>query len=144
MKLSEIQISYNYSNSNIKLTNSRSVFNLLLDNWNKETIQLLEEFKVLLLNRNNIVLGIYQVSKGGIAGTVVDPKLIFGVALKSVASSIILAHNHPSGNLKPSPEDLRITKKLVEAGKVLEIQVLDHLIITDIGYYSFADEGLLQ
>jgi len=143
MKLSEIQISYNYSNSNIKLTNSRSVFNLLLENWNHDTIQLLEEFKVLLLNRNNIVLGIYQVSKGGIAGTVVDPKLIFGVALKTVASSIILAHNHPSGNLKPSPEDIRITKKLVEAGKVLDIQVLDHLIITDIGYYSFADEALL-
>jgi len=143
MKLSEIQISYNYSNSNIKLTNSRSVFNLLLENWNHDTIQLLEEFKVLLLNRNNIVLGIYQVSKGGIAGTVVDPKLIFGVALKAVASSIILAHNHPSGNLKPSPEDIRITKKLVEAGKVLNIQVLDHLIISESGYYSFADESML-
>ena len=143
MKLSEIQISYNYSNSNIKLTNSRSVFNLLLENWNKDTIQLLEEFKVLLLNRNNIVLGIYQVSKGGIAGTVVDPKLIFGVALKAVASSIILAHNHPSGNLKPSPEDIRITKKLIEAGKVLDIQVLDHLIISESGYCSFADESML-
>jgi len=102
-----------------------------------------EVFKILLLNRNNRVTKIETVSVGGVAGTVVDPKIIFKKALDEQASSIILAHNHPSGNLNPSQQDIAVTKKLMEAGKTLEINILDHLIISNQGFYSFLDEGLL-
>lgn len=102
-----------------------------------------EEFWVLLLNRANRVITTQQISKGGTAGTVADPKIIFQLALMKSASSIILAHNHPSGNAKPSQVDINLTKKLVEAGKQLDIAVLDHLIVCDAGYYSFADEGMI-
>ncbi|HWZ22636.1 MAG TPA: DNA repair protein RadC, partial [Cytophagaceae bacterium] len=100
-----------------------------------------EEFWVVLLNRANIVLKKVAVSVGGISGTVADPRLIFKVALENMASAVILVHNHPSGNSKPSDADLVITRKMKEAGKLLEIPVLDHLIFTDSEYYSFADEG---
>ncbi|MFK7806937.1 MAG: DNA repair protein RadC [Saprospiraceae bacterium] len=100
-----------------------------------------EEFWVLLLNRANQVIAKEQISKGGVAGTVVDGKIIFKVAIQELASSIILCHNHPSGNLKPSQADIDITKKLRKAGTALDISVLDHLIVSDKGYYSFADEG---
>lgn len=100
-----------------------------------------EEFKVLLLNRNNRLLRVETISVGGVSGTVVDAKIIFKRALERNASSVILVHNHPSGNLTPSEADLKITSKLVEAGKNLDINVLDHLIVSDRGYYSFADEG---
>ena len=102
-----------------------------------------EEFIVLMLNRANEVIGKYDLSKGGIAGTVVDPKLIFKAALEHLACGIILCHNHPSGNPKPSPEDLKLTKKLKDAGILMEIDVLDHIIVAGDGYFSFADEGLL-
>ncbi len=102
-----------------------------------------EIFKVLMLNRNNKVTKIETISIGGIAGTVVDPKVVFKKAIEAQASSIILCHNHPSGNLKPSQADLSLTKKLVAAGKTLEVNVLDHLIISDEGYFSFLDEGLI-
>ena len=102
-----------------------------------------EEFVVLMLNRANEVIGKYDLSKGGIAGTVVDPKLIFKAALEHLACGIILCHNHPSGNPKPSPEDLKLTKKLKDAGILMEIDVLDHIIVAGEGYFSFADEGLL-
>ena len=102
-----------------------------------------EEFYIILLNRANKVLGWYKVSEGGMSGTVVDPKLVFSIALKSMASAILLSHNHPSGNLKPSNEDINLTKRLKEAGALLEIPVLDHLILTSDGYYSFADEGMM-
>ena len=83
------------------------------------------------------------VSRGGVSGTVVDPKIIFKIAVEHLASSIILCHNHPSGNLKPSDADISLTKKIKEAGALLEIPILDHLIISDTGYFSFADEGLM-
>ncbi len=102
-----------------------------------------EVFKVILLNRNNRVIKITTISEGGVAGTVVDPKVIFKDAIDNLASAIILSHNHPSGNLKPSQADIKITKKLVEAGAFLEIRVLDHVIISEMGYYSFADEGMM-
>jgi len=102
-----------------------------------------EEFWMLFLNRDNLVIGKQSVSTGGMSGTVVDPKIIFKAALDQKASSVILCHNHPSGNLKPSEQDIRLTKNLVEAGKVLEISVLDHLIVTQNGCYSFADEGMI-
>lgn len=102
-----------------------------------------EEFWILILNRANFVKGKIMISKGGQSGTVVDSKIIFKSALENNAASIILAHNHPSGNSKPSAEDIKVTKRLVEAGKMMDIPVLDHLIITDKLFFSFADEGLL-
>lgn len=102
-----------------------------------------EEFWVLYLNRNNKILLKEPISRGGVAGTVADVKIIFKKALELLASGIILAHNHPSGSLIPSKADMQLTRKMREAGEVLEVQVLDHLIVTDAGYYSFADEGAL-
>ena len=102
-----------------------------------------EEFWIILLNRSNHVIGQKMISEGGISGTVVDPKKIFKIALDNHASSIILGHTHPSGNATPSEADQKITKKLVNAGLLLEISVLDHLIITDDRFYSFADDGAL-
>jgi len=100
-----------------------------------------EEFWIILLNRRNVVIRTELVSRGGLSATVVDPKIIFKKALEQSASSIILAHNHPSGNLKPSEEDIRITEKLIRAANNLDIKILDHLIFGMEAYYSFADEG---
>jgi DNA repair protein RadC len=102
-----------------------------------------EEFWIVLLNRANRVIKKSQISQGGVAGTVADPKIIFKLALDELASGIILAHNHPSGNLTASQADLDLTKKLREAAKFLDIQVLDHIIVAGQKYLSFADEGLL-
>ena len=102
-----------------------------------------EYFYMLCLNRNNKVLGYCQISAGGVSGTMADVKIIMQTALKSNACSIILSHNHPSGNLVPSQADKDITNKIREAGRVLDIPVLDHLIITSESYFSFADEGLM-
>ncbi|MFT2007524.1 RadC family protein [Pontibacter sp. 13R65] len=102
-----------------------------------------EEFWVILLNRANIVMRKEAISTGGVAGTVADPKIIFKKALDQLASSVILVHNHPSGNLKPSAADISLTKKMKEAGTLLDLPILDHIIFTDNDYYSFADEGLL-
>lgn len=102
-----------------------------------------EEFWVLLLNRANDVIKKELISRGGVSGTVVDTKIIFKTAVEHYASSLIICHNHPSGNLKPSDADIRITKNIKEAGKIMEIPLVDHLIVTDTAYYSFADEGAL-
>ncbi|HWZ15347.1 MAG TPA: DNA repair protein RadC [Mucilaginibacter sp.] len=101
-----------------------------------------EEFWIILVGRSQKVLAKELVSKGGLSATVVDPKIIFSIALQHQATGIIMIHNHPSGNLKPSHNDIHLTKKLAEAGTLLEIKILDHLIISDSGFYSFADEGL--
>ena len=141
-KLSEIELHYkNQSNHKIKVTSSLSAFEVLKESWNTNTIELQEEFKLLLLDRDNKVLGLYNLSKGGIAGTVVDVRLMMVVALKSKASAIILAHNHPSGNMKPSVNDKSITKKVIAACKFLDIDLLDHIILSNKSYYSFKDEG---
>ncbi|CAM3778098.1 DNA repair protein RadC [Mucilaginibacter galii] len=119
---------------------SRSVYNVL----KRHLVDLNhEEFWILLLSRNCKIIAKELISKGGLSGTVADPKIIFGIALQHQASSIILAHNHPSGNLKPSQQDIDLTKKIHAAGRILDIGVLDHLIITDGGFFSFADEELL-
>jgi DNA repair protein RadC len=102
-----------------------------------------EEFWIVILNRANYVLRKNKISSGGISGTVADPKLIFKSALDHRGSSIILVHNHPSGNLQPSQADITLTKTLKEAGKFLEIPVLDHIIVSDNSYFSFADEGMM-
>jgi len=101
-----------------------------------------EEFWVILLGRSGKVIAKELVSKGGISGTVADPRIIFHIALQHHAVSVVLIHNHPSGNLKPSQQDIELTKKIVAAGRMLEINIFDHLIITNEGYYSFADEGM--
>jgi len=98
---------------------------------------------VRLLSRANKVLGIVDISTGGIAGCIADPKIIFGTALKASASSLILSHNHPSGNLRPSQADISLTKKVKAGGELLDIAVLVHIIMTSEGYYSFEDEGLM-
>lgn len=102
-----------------------------------------EEFWVLLLNRANKVLAKSRISMGGLSGTLVDPKLVFKTALENKASALVLAHNHPSGNPKPSEADLKLTIKIKNAADLLDITVLDHLIFTDTGYYSMADSGVL-
>ncbi len=102
-----------------------------------------EEFWVLLLSRSHRLKEKICISRGGIAGTVVDPRLVFKPAIEKLASSIILCHNHPSGNLKPSEQDISLTKRLVQSGAMLDIRVQDHLIYTDSGFFSFADEGMI-
>ena len=102
-----------------------------------------EEFWVILLNRSNKIIAKEKISQGGVSGTVTDIRLILKKAIEKLACSLILCHNHPSGNLKPSESDISITKKLSEAGKFMEINVLDHIIVTDQAFYSFADEGYM-
>ena len=123
-----------------QISSSRDVYELLRRQFSDLNH---EEFWIVLLNRSNKVLSRYLISKGGQAGTIADPKIIFQTALENHSASIILSHNHPSGNLKPSQADLRLTRKLKDAGDLLDISVLDHLIFTDSGYLSFADEGLM-
>lgn len=102
-----------------------------------------EEFWILLLSRSNSIICKQKISQGGISGTVTDVRLILKSAIDNMASSLILAHNHPSGNLKPSEQDIALTQKLKEAAKLMDINVLDHIIVTNSKYYSFADEGIL-
>jgi DNA repair protein RadC len=145
MKISEISVSYLGSKEKkLKVTNSKDSFEILLDSWDKNIIELQEEFKMLLLNRGNQVLGVYSMSKGGVSGTIVDAKLVFSVALKCNASSIIIAHNHPSGSLTPSEADKRLTQKLKKASQYLDIVLLDHIIVTKEDFYSFSDNGLTK
>ncbi len=101
-----------------------------------------EEFWVVFLNQSNKIIDKYRASQGGIASTVIDVRLIMKAAIEKLASGIILCHNHPSGNLKPSKSDIDITTKLREAGKIMDIKVLDHVIVTDEKYFSFGDEGI--
>ncbi len=125
------------------IKSSKDCYETLLIVWDENKMQFQEEFKVLLLNIANRVIGVYQASAGGLTSTVADPRLILATALKSLATSIIIAHNHPSGSLKPSRADEEITNKIKEAAKYHDIKVLDHIIVTAEGYYSFSDEGLL-
>jgi DNA repair protein RadC len=123
-----------------KITSSRDAFEILHSSIGDLPY---EEFWIILLNKANKVVKKSSISEGGVSGTVVDPKKIFKIALDHHASSIILGHNHPSGNIQPSEADQKITKKIKEAGMMLDVAVLDHLIIGDDRYYSFADEGVL-
>ena len=143
--ISEIKITYDPMISpklQPKITSSENAADVFRDNWNDNTRHI-ESFYILLLNRANHCIGIKMISTGGLAGTVADPKVIMQTALKANASSMILAHNHPSDNLKPSQNDIDLTKKLKSAGEFLDIMILDHLILGWESYYSFADEGLL-
>lgn len=145
-QVAEIQVSYRNeipAYQRPKVTCSDDAYRYFYQHWEQDQFDYCEKFKVMLLNRANLVLGIVTISSGGIAGTVADPKMIFGPALKAASSSILLGHNHPSSNLTPSEADVRLTRKLKEAGLVLDLPVLDHLIVTREGFYSFADEGML-
>lgn len=126
-----------------KIIEVEDVVKLLLDTWDTEKIELVEQFKVILLNRANRALGICTLTTGSSTGTIADPKQVFAVALKANATAIIIAHNHPSGNLIPSSHDHILTAKMKQAGEFLELKVVDHLIISTEGFYSFAREGTL-
>jgi len=145
-KVAEVEVSYK-SNYNIterpKINSSQDAYRLLMQHWQLDKIELLEQFKVILLNTSNRVLGIVDISVGGVSGTLVDPRIIFAVALKTNSSKLILSHNHPSGNLTPSEADKRLTQKLKEGGKLLDIEVCDHIIVTNYNYFSFADECMM-
>jgi DNA repair protein RadC len=126
-----------------QICSSKDAYNVLIQLWDDNKIEFVEQFKVLFLNKANKVLGAYEVSTGGISGTVADPRVIFVAALKANCCAIIVSHNHPSGNLKPSRQDEELTQKIKQAGQLLDIKLLDHVIITNEAYFSFADEGLV-
>lgn len=146
--ISEVKLIYKTkikASDRSQVNSSKDVFQIFYESWDIDTIEHLEEFKLMLLNRTNKVLGIAIISKGGINGTVIDIRIILQYAIKANASGIIICHNHPSGNLKPSDADVSITKKLKEAALLMDINVLDHIIIVpDEKYYSFADDGVIS
>src|SRR5688572_17863371 len=126
LQVAEVQLVYKSkvkTSERPKINKSTDAFQLLQSNWNSDTLDFIEQFKVILLNRASRVLGIVEISSGGIAGTIADPKIIFAAAIKSACSSIILAHNHPSGNLKPSSADIGLTRKIRRGGELLDITV---------------------
>src|ERR1035437_1718267 len=132
MEISEISINYKPLQKATELTkiiSSEQAVKFFRVIWS-ERIQYVEEFYVMLLNRSNKIIGYIKLSQGGTSGTIADPKMVFQAALKTNSHAVILCHNHPSGNLKPSDADIKMTKQISEAGKVLEILVLDHIILT--------------
>lgn len=144
--VSEVEITYRpkfKASERPQISSSDQAFQLLRRQWNLDKIELVEEFKIVLLNRQNRVLGVADISTGGVSATVVDPKIIFAIALKANASALILAHNHPSGSLKASYADIAQTEKLKKGALLLEMTIWDHIILTSDGFLSFADEGLL-
>lgn len=142
MEAKEIQISYSPVHQT-KIKSSMDIYNYLKTVWDSENMKIFEEFKVIYLNQSNKVLGVRTISQGGIASTVVDLRIILSIALKTLATGIILSHNHPSGNLVPSHPDKLLTKKIKKACELLDIQLLDHVIMTTDAYFSFADTGEL-
>ena len=146
VRVAEIELVYKSkvkASERPKIKDSRDAYEIFKSLWEDGKMELMEQFKILLLNQANRVLGILNLSSGGVTGTVADPKLIYSAALKANACSLLLSHNHPSGNLKPSRSDEELTQKIKMAGQFLDIKLLDHVIITSEGYLSFADEGLL-
>jgi DNA repair protein RadC len=128
-----------------KITSAHDACMQLLEGYDKDTIGMQEQFVVLLLNRANKGLGIYKVSTGGITGVMVDIRLVMVAALKSLASGIIISHNHPSSNMVPSIQDVELTARIDKACKLLDIELLDHIIVTSShSFYSFANEGLMS
>ena len=125
------------------IKSSKDCYETFLKVWDANKMEMQEEFKVLFVNRANRVTGVYEVSSGGITGTVADPRLILAAAIKALCVSIVLGHNHPSGNIKPSLADEQLTAKIKTVASYHDISVLDHIIVTSESYYSFADEGLL-
>jgi len=145
MKANEIELKYKRKRSEdaVKVLSSTNTSDVLRAYWGDDEIDFFESFVILCLSQNNSLLGIYKVSVGSLNTCIVDVRKIFQAALLANAASIILAHNHPSGNTSPSGPDKTITKKIQAAGKHLDINVLDHIILTSDSYLSFADEGIL-
>lgn len=143
--IQEITLKYKSENiKKVKIKSSADVAEYLRQMYDEDTLEITESCIVVFMNRANISIGWMKVSQGGIAGTIVDVRLILATALKCGASAIILSHNHPSNNMKPSEEDKRITEKVKQGGAIMDIVLLDHIIIgSDGGYYSFGDEGML-
>lgn len=144
--ISEINISYrpNHKNKSLGYIRSSSdAYRVLKELYNQDLICAREEFIILYLNNGGRILGYFKAFTGGISSVTCDMKIILGVGLKSLATSVILSHNHPSGNLKPSSSDLNLTKRVAKGCKVMDIHLFDHLILSDEGYFSFADEGLI-
>ncbi|MCR8667530.1 JAB domain-containing protein [Aestuariibaculum sp. M13] len=144
-KVNEIQVSYKENlKASLSIKCSSDANEIIFNHWDKNTIGLHESFKIMLLNNSNKVKGIYELSSGGITGTLVDIRILFAIVLKTLSTGVILVHNHPSNKLIPSEVDKKLTEKIVKASKFLDVAVLDHLIITPSGeYYSFADNGIL-
>ena len=147
-QLAELNVSYQLSpewGEQPIIGSSREAYDIIFPFFPKETIALQEHFIVAYMNRGNRLIGVYQMSKGGVSSTVADAKIILATALSVVACSIILSHNHPSGTIKPSESDIDLTKRLKEGAKLLDVSVLDHLIVSPHygGYYSFADQQLV-
>jgi len=143
-KLPELKLVYKKGEEKrFKVSSSKDAYKGLKELYDLDIIEYCESSVVLYLNRANNTLGWKLISQGGISGTVIDPKIIYATALQCGASAIILSHNHPTGILSPSDADKRVTKTIVDAGKLFDIQVLDHIIVTTDGYYSFRDEGLM-
>ncbi|MNW96100.1 hypothetical protein D3C86_255270 [compost metagenome] len=145
-RVAEVQLSYKphfRAQERPQISTSEQAYKVLIDNWDMNLINYIEQAKMILLNRNNRVLGIVNLSTGGSASTVMDSRILFTIALKATATSIIICHNHPSGNLRPSSEDIRITEKIKQAGKLLEIEVHDHLIISENSYFSMAEKAYM-
>ena len=146
MKVSEVELIYKKKESTAnakKIDTSKIAFDILFSLWDKNKIEYVEHFYVLYLNRANKVIGSMLLSTGGCVGTVVDVKVLIQGALLSNAQAIVIAHNHPSGSLTPSNNDLDITSRIKTACNYFEISLLDHLIIAENQYYSFKDEGRL-
>lgn len=146
MVVAEIEISYKPTvkpSQRPKIGTPKEVYQLLIDTWDMAKIELVEQFKVMLLNRGKRVLGVCTLTTGSVTGTIADPKQVFAVALKANASEVIIAHNHPSGNLMPSKADYELTYRMKTVGDYLELKVVDHIIVTVEGFYSFAQEGTI-
>lgn len=126
-----------------KIGSSRDAADIFREVFNADTFHWCEEVVMLCLNNSNKVVGFYKISSGGITGTIIDVRMVFTVALNCAATSIIIAHNHPSGTLTASEADKQITRKLKQASEFIDIKLLDHLILTDESYFSFADDGIL-
>ena len=126
-----------------QIMSSAHAYDILITAWDMNKIDLIEQAMILLLDRGNYCIGISQISTGGISACLIDPKIVFATALKSRATSFVLAHNHPSGALNPSSVDFAVTEKLVQGGKILDMPLRDHLIVSRQAYCSFADNGLM-
>ncbi len=126
----------------MQIKTSKDSYQALKLFFDQDTIELTETFLVIYLNRANNTIGWMKVSSGGITGTVVDQRIVLATALKAAATAMILAHNHPSGQIQPSHADIELTKKIKQAGLIMDIPVIDHIILGDNNYYSFADEGI--
>lgn len=130
-------------NEQKQITSSRDASETIRQLFDPNTFNWQEEMLLICMNNSNKIMGYYPLSKGGMTSTIVDIRILFTTALNSLANSIIIAHNHPSGKIRPSQADRELTKKIKEAGQFMDIPLLDHLIITYDSYYSFADEGEL-